>query len=228
MWSLRAVVLAVGTFLVVACGPPGDEPEVGEQPATPVLRRFPEPATPTSGTLEEAIATRRSIRDLEPRALTEAQVGQLLWAAQGITDDAGRRAAPSAGATYPLELYAVTADGVGRYVPLAHGLEVHLLDDRRSVTADTSFDQDWIGDASLIVIITTVEARTEQRYGGRAADYVLLEVGHAAQNVLLQATALGLAATPVAAFDADALAIALDLPDEHVPVYLLPVGHPST
>jgi SagB-type dehydrogenase family enzyme len=228
MWRRRTVSLMVGTVLVVACGQPGDEPEVGEQPATPAVRALPEPATPPSGSLEEAIATRRSIRDLEPRALTEAQVGQLLWAAQGITDDAGRRAAPSAGATYPLEVYAVSADGVGRYLPPTHALEVHLPDDRRPVLADTSFDQEWIGDAALIVVITAVEARTEQRYGARAADYVLIEVGHAAQNVLLQATALGLAATPVAAFDADALATALDLPDEHVPVYLLPVGHPSS
>jgi SagB-type dehydrogenase family enzyme len=228
MWALRTVVLLVGTVLVVACGPSGDEPEGGEQPATPAVGLLPEPASPTSGSLEEAIATRRSIRELEPRALTEAQVGQLLWAAQGITDDAGRRAAPSAGATYPLEVYAVTAEGVGRYVPSAHALEVHLPDDRRPTLADTSFDQEWIGDAALLVVITTVEARTEQRYADRAPGYVLIEVGHAAQNVLLQATALGLAATPVAAFDADALASALDLPDEHVPVYVLPVGHPLT
>jgi SagB-type dehydrogenase family enzyme len=125
-----------------------------------------------------------------------------------------------------LEVYAVTAEGVGRYVPSAHALEVHLPDDRRPTLADTSFDQEWIGDAALLVVITTVEARTEQRYADRAPGYVLIEVGHAAQNVLLQATALGLAATPVAAFDADALASALDLPDEHVPVYVLPVGHP--
>jgi hypothetical protein len=85
---------------------------------------LPEPATPTSGSLEEAIATRRSIRELEPRALTEAQVGQLLWAAQGITDDAGRRAAPSAGATYPLEVCrparwrctGATAESAGRHM----------------------------------------------------------------------------------------------------------------
>lgn len=228
MWSLRTVVLAVGTVLVVACGSPSDGPEVGDPPATPAIRLLPEPATPTSGSFEEAVAARRSIRNLEPRALTEAQVGQLLWAAQGITDDDGRRAAPSAGATYPLEVYAVTADGVGRYVPSSHALEVHLPDDHRSAVVDTSFDQEWIGDAALLVVITTVEARTEQRYGGRAPAYVLIEVGHAAQNVLLQATALGLAATPVAAFDADELASALDLPDEHVPVYVLPVGHPST
>jgi hypothetical protein len=117
MWRRRTVSLMVGTVLVVACGQPGDEPEVGEPPASAAVRALPEPTTPTSGSLEEAIATRRSIRDLEPRALTEAQVGQLLWAAQGITDDVGRRAAPSAGATYPLEVYAVSADGVGRYLP---------------------------------------------------------------------------------------------------------------
>jgi hypothetical protein len=68
MWVLRAVVLLVGKVLVVACGPSRDEPEVGEQPAPPAVWLLPEPATPTSGSLEEAIATRRSI--LEPRALT--------------------------------------------------------------------------------------------------------------------------------------------------------------
>lgn len=228
MRRLRNVVLAVGTVLVVACGSPGTAPGTEGDPATRVRRPLPEPSTTGTAALEDAIATRRSIRDFDVRALTAAQIGQLLWAAQGVTDDDGRRAAPSAGATYPLEVYAVTPDAVGRYLPETHALEVHRQGDHRTATADTTFDQEWVGDAPLILVLTAVEARTEQRYGDRAGSYVLLEVGHAAQNALLQATALGLAGTPVGAFDAEALARALHLPADHEPVYLLPIGFPST
>jgi SagB-type dehydrogenase family enzyme len=224
--SVRNVLLSAGAILLVACGPAStDGPAGTAPPAAPVLRPLPQPSPPEDGSLEAAIAARRSVRDLDTRALTEGQLAQLLWATQGITDPSGLRAAPSAGATYPLEVYAVTADGVGRYRPDAHALEEHLSGDHRETVAAAAFEQDWVADAPLLVVLTAVEARTAERYGDRATRYVLIEIGHAAQNLLLQATALGLVGTPVGAFDADALARALTLPDDHVPVYVVPVGY---
>ena len=134
-WHATAILLAC-TVIAVACGPVvSDEEPTGDPPEEPMMWSLPEPSTPEAGSLEDAVAARRSVRDLDPRALTEAQVGQLLWAAQGVTDPSGLRAAPSAGATYPLEVYVVTAEWVARYVPAEHALVEHLDGDhRRAVT----------------------------------------------------------------------------------------------
>jgi SagB-type dehydrogenase family enzyme len=225
--QVTAILLTVA--VVAACGSlvTDDEPIRDPPDEEATVRSLPEPSTPETGSLEDAVAARRSVRHLDPRALTEAQVGQLLWAAQGVTDPSGLRAAPSAGATYPLEVYAVTAERVARYVPTEHGLVDHLDGDRRRAVTHAALDQDWMADAPLIVVFTAVEARTAERYDDRAARYVLIEIGHAAQNLLLQATALGLVGTPVGAFEAAALTRALALPGEHVPIYLVPVGHPA-
>ncbi len=222
------VILLSGAVIAVACGPVvSDEQPTGEPPEEPMMWSLPEPSTPEASSLEQAIAARRSVRDLDPRALTEAQVGQLLWATQGVTDPSGLRATPSAGATYPLELYIVTAERAARYVPANHALVEHLDGDHRRAVTHAALDQGWMANAPLIVVFTAVEARTAARYGDRAARYVLIEIGHAAQNLLLQATALDLAATPVGAFEAAALSRTLALPDDHVPFYLVPVGYPA-
>ena len=222
-----AILLACAA-IAGGCGPlVSDEEPTGDPPEEPMMRSLPEPSTPETGSLEDAVAARRSVRDFDPRALTEAQVGQLLWAAQGVTDPSGLRAAPSAGATYPLEVYVVTAEWAARYVPGEHALVEHLDGDHRRAVTYTAFGQVWMADAPLIVVFTAVEARTAERYGDRGARYVLIEIGHAAQSLLLQATAVDLVATPVGAFEAAALSRALALPDEHVPIYLVPVGHPA-
>jgi SagB-type dehydrogenase family enzyme len=224
----HATAILLAGAVIVACGPAVMDAEPTRDPLEePIVRSLPEPSTPEAGSLEDALAARRSVRDLDARALSEAQVGQLLWAAQGVTDPSGLRAAPSAGATYPLEVYVVTTERFARYVPAAHALVDHLDGDHRRAVTDAAFDQDWMADAPLIVVFTAVEARTAERYGERAARYVLIEIGHAAQNLLLQATALDLVGTPVGAFEAAALARVLALPDEHVPIYLVPVGHPA-
>jgi SagB-type dehydrogenase family enzyme len=219
-------MLVLAALLSVGCVGPGPS-DLRTDPPSPGVRLLPVPERDGSTSVEAAIEARRSVRDLDPRPLTDAQVGQLLWSAQGVTDPAGLRAAPSAGATYPLELYAVTPDGVARYVPTDHGLLDHLAGDHRAEVAATTRGQAWVADAPLVVVVTGVEARTAERYGDRAHRYLLLEAGHAAQNLLLQATAMGLVGTPVGAFDDDALARALLLPDAEVPLYLLPIGVPA-
>jgi nitroreductase len=115
---LTAAVLTTSAVLAAACGSlVSDDAPTPDAPEEPTVRSLPEPSTPDPGSLEAAIEARRSVRDLDPRALTDEQVGRLLWATQGVTDPTGLRAAPSAGATYPLEVYAVTAERVARYVP---------------------------------------------------------------------------------------------------------------
>jgi SagB-type dehydrogenase family enzyme len=185
------------------------------------------PPPTTSGLpLGVALERRRSVREYAPDRLSEAEVAQLLWAAQGITADWGGRTAPSAGGLYPLEVYAVTPEQVLHYLPDGHRAEIAIEGDRRASLMGASLDQDPVARAPLVVLIAGVPARTAARYGDRAARYVDLEVGHAAQNVLLQAVALELVAVPIGAFDDEAVADVLALPDGHEPRYLLPVGRP--
>jgi len=194
-------------------------------PASAALS-LPSPTAVGPMSLEEALAGRRSVRELASRPLSWAQIGQLLWAAQGVTDAEGRRTAPSAGATYPLDLYAVTPEATWRYLPEEHALTRVQERDLRPVLRAAALDQEAVGTAPLVVVIVAVPARTAVRYGEeRAIRYVQLEAGHAAQNLLLEAVALGLAAVPVGAFDDAQLGSALALPPDHMPLYLLPVGY---
>ncbi len=182
--------------------------------------------------LEEALAHRRSVREFASGALTLDEVSRLVWAAQGTTPPTGRTA-PSAGATYPLEVYLVAGDvkdlsaGVYHYLPGQHRLEPLSAGDIRRPLADAAVDQAWIGRAAMVVVIAAVYERTAARYGRRAERYVHMEAGHAAENLLLQATALGLGATPVGAFNDAEVAGVLRLPSGEAPLYLIPVGRIS-
>ena len=178
--------------------------------------------TGDAGSLEAALSERRSIRSFSEAVIEERDLGQLLWAAQGVNRPDGGRTCPSAGATYPLEVYALTADGVFRYVPEGHRLEILSSEDVRAQLPS----QDYLHVAPLVIVITAVFARTEERYGARAARFVHIEAGHAAHGVLLQAVALGLGATPVGSFDDPVLNGLLGAPVDHEPLYLIPVGHP--
>ena len=190
---------------------------------------IPLPAAKTKGemSLEEAIAKRRSIRAFSTRTLTMEQISQLAWAAQGITDSKRMlRAAPSAGALYPLELYFVTSEGAFHYLPEDHSLAQLATADLRSPLAAAALGQNSVASAPLDVVIAAVYERTRKKYGNRAERYVHLEAGHAAQNLLLQATALGLAGVPVGAFDDEKVAAVLSLPDDQQPLYIIPIGYP--
>ncbi|MGC8875330.1 MAG: SagB/ThcOx family dehydrogenase, partial [Chloroflexia bacterium] len=155
------------------------------------------------------------------------EIAQLLWAAQGITDPRGFRTAPSAGALYPLELYLALPEGWYHYRPEGHLLELLGEEDLRPLLWEAGLRQGALREAPAIFVVVAVPARTEAKYGARALRYVQLEAGHAAQNLLLQATALGLGAVPIGAFDDAAVRRALRLPPDTLPLYLIPVGEPS-
>lgn len=188
---------------------------------------LPEPRTDSDRSLEETIQQRRSVRSYGDQPLSDEQIAQLCWAAQGITEPRrGLRASPSAGATYPLELYVATADGLFHYIIDQHKLSQIKENDVRPALRAAALDQYMVEQAPAVFIIAADVRRTAQRYGARAERYVMMEVGHAGQNLLLQAVALDLVAVPIGAFDDDATAKALDLPRALRPLYLIPVGHP--
>ena len=193
---------------------------------------LPEPIAHEGLTLAEALHKRRSVRDYAKRSMTLAQAGYLLWAAQGTNDPTGLRTAPSAGALYPLELILVAGDvtglasGVYRYRLQQHALELIASGDYRNRLANAALGQAWIAHSAAVLVVTAVYERTTRKYGYRGKRYVHIEVGHAAQNALLQAAALDLGAAVVGAFDDAAIVRLLELPPSEHPLYLLPVGWP--
>lgn len=178
--------------------------------------------------LEEALAKRRSTRTFSDRPLSQEDLAQLLWAAQGQTSADGKRSAPSAGALYPLEVYAITSSAVCHYLPAKHKLELLSRSDLRPALSKAAFGQASVAEAPCVFAISAVEARTSSKYGARGSLYVKLEAGHAAQNVLLQATALGLGSVPVGGFDPDDVARLIGCPAPERVLYLLAVGHRGT
>ncbi len=187
---------------------------------------LPRPDTTGEQPLESVIAARRSVRAFTAETLSLAQVGQLLWAAQGVTDPAGLRAAPSAGALYPLELYVILPEGLYHYRPAEHHMARLADEDLRETVWEAGLRQDALQQAPAIFVFAAVYERTAARYGDRAERYVHMEAGHAAQNLALQAVALGLGSVPIGAMQDEQVQARLDLPADHAPLYLIPVGHP--
>lgn len=196
---------------------------------TKTVKTLPAPNMRGTVSVEETIAKRRSIRSFSNKPLTDELLGQLLWSAQGITEERrGFRAAPSAGATYPLETYLVTAEGVFRYLPRKHALESVKTGDVRAALCAAALGQDSVRTAPASIVFTAVPERTSRRYGRRAGRYIAMEIGHAAQNVQLQAVALGLGSVPVGAFDDAKVAEVIGSVEGEEALYIIPVGYPDT
>jgi len=215
--------------------------------------RIPLPPPQLKGgmSLEEAIRRRRSRRDFTDAPLTMEQLAQLLWACQGVTGErptrrgpsrespplvsALERAAPSAGATFPMEIFvavgARTAGdldaGLYHYHSAEHALQKTFDGDVRPQIAAAALGQDFLESAPVVILMAAESARTSRRYGERADRYVAMEAGHIGQNVYLQAEALGLGTVAVGAFHDEQVAAAFRLPKELKPVYVMPVGSPA-
>jgi SagB-type dehydrogenase family enzyme len=190
---------------------------------------LPEPNLKGEVSVEMALAQRRSRREYSRESLSLSELSRLLWAAQGLSGEMGRTA-PSAGATYPLEVYAVVGDvsglssGLYHYLPQEHSLTLLKSGDFRENLSAASLNQKWVSDAPASLVLTAVYERTTRQYGERGIRYVHMEAGHAAENVYLQAEALGLGTVSVGAFDDKAVSGVLGLPEGETPLYVMPVG----
>ncbi|MBC8318479.1 MAG: SagB/ThcOx family dehydrogenase [Desulfobulbaceae bacterium] len=191
---------------------------------------LPRPSTTGNLSVEEALQARKSIRSYSKEPLLLSEISQLLWAAQGITRKDGKRTAPSAGALYPLEIYIVSGQvhgldsGIYRYQADRHTLEPVLSGMRQKELATAALQQDSIIHSSAVIVVAGVYRRTAKKYGGRAERYVHIETGHAAQNIFLQATSLGLSTVVIGAFDDDAVKRVLGMPQNETPLLLMPLG----
>jgi len=196
--------------------------------------KLPSPQLEGKMSVEEALARRRSRRVFKDYSFTMEQVSQLLWSAQGITEKRiGFRTAPSAGATYPLDIYLVVGKdkvenlkaGVYHYNPHHHSLIIILEGDKRRELAQACLRQRFIEDAPVSLIITAEFSRITNHYGKKGIYYAYMEAGHVAQNVYLQAESLGLGTVVIGAFYEEDVSQALNLPDQYIPLYVMPVGY---
>lgn len=190
--------------------------------------QLPKPVLKGKISLEEAILKRRSERTFIKKDLTQDVISQLLWSAQGITGQRwgySFRAAPSAGALYPMEIYLLSKDGLFHYLPQGHRLEVLNENDLRSALADASLGQQSISEAPVDIVICAVYERVTSKYGRRGIRYVNMEAGHIAQNIHLQAVALGLGSVSICAFSDEGVKKILSLPKDQEPLYIIPVGY---
>jgi SagB-type dehydrogenase family enzyme len=219
-------VVAIVAMLLTGCASEAPSEILEQTQRYPTVVELPSPELTGTLSLEQSLHDRRSVREYATTPLTLDEIGQLLWAGQGITDDDGHRTAPSAGARYPLELYAITAAELMHYLPAGHRVEQRVDSTILGALPDAAFDQEFVGNAPLVVVIAADPARTEQEYGAMAGDLVQREVGHVAQNILLQAAALGLAAVPVGGFDPATVEGLLALPPGQAVQYLIPIGRP--
>jgi len=194
---------------------------------------LPAPMLDGDVSVEEAIKQRRTVRSFANKPLTVSQLSQILWAAQGITDDRGlKRAAPSGGALYPIDIYAVVgknavqelAPGVYHYDPPHHSIEQIVATDAREGVAVASLRQMWMATAPVILVITAEYNRITIKYGDRGRRYAMIEVGHIGQNIFLQCQALGLAAGIVGAFYDNDVARTINAQKNHEPLIIMPVG----
>jgi len=229
MFALRSIgllIVILGLFtLTLFCG----EAAMAEGVS------LPKPSFKGTVSVEAALKARRTHRSFKPQPLTLAQLSQLLWAAYGVTDEKHGyqlKTNPSAGALYPLDIYAVVGQGgvkglgpgVYHYQPDGHSLELIEGKDLRSELAQDALDQMWMAKAPVILVITGEYRRCMSRYGQRGIMYTHMESGCVGQSIFLQAEALGLKAGIVGAFDNLRVGKTLGLPIAHDPLLIMPVG----
>ncbi|MFX0145760.1 MAG: SagB/ThcOx family dehydrogenase [Candidatus Hodarchaeota archaeon] len=187
---------------------------------------LPKPELIGKKSLEECIYKRESVRNFRDKVIEIEKISQILWATQGKKGD--KRTVPSAGATYPLEIFTIVKDqGYFNYNVNKHVLKLITEEDLSMKLARASLDQYFIAEAYLNIIICAEYTRTTWRYGQRGIRYVFIEVGHCAQNIHLEAVALGLASVPIGAFEDDEVKKVLKLPKKIEPLYIVPVGYPK-
>jgi SagB-type dehydrogenase family enzyme len=182
----------------------------------------------------ESIGQRRSQREFSPRAITFAELSQLLWATQGITARAlgyDFRAVPSAGALYPIETY-VAVNRVNKLTPGLYHFDIKknqliLLKEGNfgGDLCNAGLGQEMLEEASCIFVWTATVERSKWKYRERAYRYIYMDAGHIGQNLYLAATALDLGCCTVGAFYDEEVdrVIGIDGRDE-ISVYLGAVG----
>lgn len=225
------------------------EPEE-EQWAGPRFKEYPQlPVTllpqsrELSIALSQAIRQRVSCRFFRNAPLALDEIGTILALGYGVegTIHFGaiehlERPVPSGGGLYPLEFYLIIRQvtdlsaGLYHYAPLTHGLEqLKQIAFSDAFISQIFMNQPYLKGASAILVITAVVERSMHKYRDRGYRYILLEAGHAAQNMCLAAVSLNLGVLPVGGFFDSLIANVLEINlEEEAILYGLALGHPGS
>ena len=199
----------------------GRPPPPAQKPVPAGAKRtvLPDPGSPGLGhmPLEQAIRTRRSLREYGDDALTLKELSFLLWATQGVSkverNEEGHivnqfRTVPSGGARHPFETYLLVnrveglTPGVYRYLPLEHELMLVRAEQALAQTiTDACYGRAFVGQAAVVFAWAAVPARTEWRYGQMAHRMIAIEAGHVCQNLYLAAESITAGACALLAYD---------------------------
>lgn len=223
VWGGSVASPGAGEFMTMECSPAANTAAI----------HLPQPRLKSGMSVETAILERRSVRKFLDEPISLADLGQLLWAAQGVTSSKGLRAAPSAGALYPLETYVVAAKvsglpaGIYRYLPKEHGLVQVRPGDHRIPLSVASLNEYRIREAPACLVFAAEFSRTTRKYGERGRQYVFMDEGHAGENVYLQAVALNLGTFMIGGLNDAAVAKTICLPSTQQPISVMPVGMPK-
>ena len=232
---MNKIILLIGlislNLVLIDCAPQISSPvtTLSAAPGKTIIA-LPAPELNGSTSIEQALLERRSVREYRNEPLSLPEIGQLLWAAQGITSPSGKRTAPSAGALYPLELYLVAGDvedlraGVYKYIPHDHVLKEITPGDKRIELTNAALKQESIQKAPAVIVLSAVYERTRVKYGDRGDRYVHMEIGFAAQNIYLQAEALELGTVFIGAFYDESVKKILGMQDDEGPLGIMPLG----
>jgi SagB-type dehydrogenase family enzyme len=231
--------ILITAFSVCRINASGDE--LSSDSESPLAYVLSSPKTDGDVSVERVLAHRRSRRDFQNKAISEGQLSQILWAAYGVTSPRsaasnsrdGLRTAPSAGALYPLNIYAIIGNvegiepGVYKYISDEHKIVRTMAGDARKKLSEAALSQRMLAEAPMTVFYSAVFDRTTKRYGDRGINYVYMEPGHSAQNVYLQSEASGLGTCAIGAFSDNKISELLKLMPNENPLYLMPVGYYS-
>ncbi|MBN3041011.1 MAG: SagB/ThcOx family dehydrogenase [Candidatus Omnitrophica bacterium] len=224
---IRAVSIFFLVIILALCYAQVASPEQEKMNKTDQIK-LPKPILKGKISLEEAILNRRSIRSYKQDQLSLEQIGQLLWAAGGITAESGERqyrTAPSAGAIYPIQIYALYKKGLFHYNPFEHSLDMVKDEDLRRDLTSVCGGQGSISQAPFVIIICGDYSKVTSRYGQRGVRYTDIETGHIAENIHLQAVALGLGSVPIGSYDDGKVREILGLGAGLDPLYIIPAGY---
>jgi SagB-type dehydrogenase family enzyme len=233
-WLLLTLIILAAPALPGCTSDKSAAPEVSN-PAIPLVKetqaatatiKLSEPRSIGEMSLEEAIAGRRSVSSFTDTPITLQDLSQILWSGQGITDSSGKRAAPSAMRSYPLTIYIISVNitglgsGVYKYVPDGHQLVI--------IKEGEIKENVMPNNAPVYLAITADSTGMVKKVGDIGKRFAYLEAGHAAQNICLQATSLGLATVTAAGFQEATLRAILALPDGPELLYIMPVGEKAS
>ena len=235
MGALRVrIIILIACFLLIwpsmSCGQKPEKKKAKEM-------ALPKPRFTERMSVPQALWRRRTHRSFSPKFLGLMQLSKILWAAYGVTARGGGvnfKTVPSAGALYPLDIYAVVGflpgvkgleAGVYHFIPARQAVRLVKAGDQRGEVGAMSFFQNWVAKAPVIIIITGEYGRSAVKYGERAKMYTHIEAGCVAQSIFLICQAMGLKAGIVGAFRPSSLRDSLGISDKHLPLLIMPVGY---